>query len=173
VISIIIRLSAGWVGYCRTDAGLWALTLPQAGEQEVVARLRALAALGEVVPPGDSLDELLRTRLEAYFSGLRVAFPDVPLDWSGYSPFVRAVLKTCRAVPFGRTSTYGELARAVGSPRAARAVGNALGANRTPVVVPCHRIVRSDGSFGGFTGGREWKERLLALERPEALHEAK
>lgn len=162
----ILEIPAGWIGYCRTEDGLWALTLPQPDEQGAAALLRQAAGnRAIVVTAGDALGRRLQERLQAYFSGRKVGFDDLPLDWTGYTAFTRAVLAACRKVAFGSTGTYAELARAAGRPGAARAVGNALGANRTPVVIPCHRIVRADGSIGGFTGGRDWKERLLGLER--------
>ncbi|MBE0466082.1 MAG: methylated-DNA--[protein]-cysteine S-methyltransferase [Candidatus Desulforudis sp.] len=162
--TVLVQLPVGWIGFHRTEAGLFALTLPEISGAEALNRLWAWGVDKSWDPPGHALDDILVHRLGGYFAGRRVDFSDVPIDWSGYSPFGRTVLEACRKVPFGRTITYTALAREVGKPRAARAVGNALGANRTPLVVPCHRIVRSDGSPGGFTGGAEWKRRLLLLE---------
>ncbi len=97
---------------------------------------------------------------------------DLPLDWSLISGFNREVLRALAAgVPFGSVVGYGDLAGRVGQPGAAQAVGTAMGANPLPVVVPCHRVVGSDGGIGGFGGGVETKRRLLALEGvlPEPL----
>ena len=102
-------------------------------------------------------------QLREYFGGERNRF-EVPLDFSGVSPFTRSVLTATAQVPFGQLSTYRDIAQQVGRPSATRAVGNALGRNPIPVIVPCHRIVRSDASLGGYTGGLEIKERLLSLE---------
>jgi methylated-DNA-[protein]-cysteine S-methyltransferase len=102
-------------------------------------------------------------QLQEYFGGQRNRF-EVPLDFSGVSPFTRSVLSATNQVPFGHLSTYRDIAAQVGRPSAARAVGNALGRNPIPVIVPCHRIVRSDSSLGGYTGDIEIKERLLSLE---------
>ena len=102
-------------------------------------------------------------QLDEYFGGKRDRF-DIPLDFSGVSPFTRSVLTATAAVPFGRLATYREIAARIGSPSACRAVGNALGRNPIPVIVPCHRIVRSDASLGGYTGGLGIKERLLEIE---------
>jgi methylated-DNA-[protein]-cysteine S-methyltransferase len=102
-------------------------------------------------------------QLEEYFSGRRDEF-DVPLDFAGVSPFTQSVLTATAAVPFGHLATYRDIAEQIGSPGATRAVGNALGRNPIPVIVPCHRIVRSDATIGGYTGGLGIKKRLLALE---------
>ena len=105
-----------------------------------------------------------RARLESYFEG-RSRELDIPVDLSLAGAFAARVLARTAAIPFGRLSTYGEVAADVGHPRAARAVGNALGANPIPIVVPCHRVVRRGGALGGYTGGLHRKERLLAIER--------
>ncbi|MFB7516178.1 methylated-DNA--[protein]-cysteine S-methyltransferase [Streptomyces sp. NPDC056144] len=103
-------------------------------------------------------------QLDAYFAGAAGAF-DLPLDWSLTTGFNRQVLRElATGVPYGTVVGYGELARRVGQPGAAQAVGTAMGANPLPVVVPCHRVVESDGGLGGFGGGLETKRQLLALE---------
>jgi len=101
--------------------------------------------------------------LRRYFAGERVDFSGYDVDWSQYTAFERAVLETTRSIPYGETRTYGEIAAAIGRPGAARAVGQALGKNRTCIVVPCHRVVAVNG-LGGFTGGLHWKRDLLELE---------
>ncbi|CAM5371193.1 methylated-DNA--[protein]-cysteine S-methyltransferase [Streptomyces tanashiensis] len=109
------------------------------------------------------LTEVIR-RLDRYFAGDRDEL-DLPLDWSLTTGFNRQVLRELAAgVPYGTVVGYGELARRVGQPGAAQAVGAAMGANPLPVVVPCHRVVESDGGLGGFGGGLETKRQLLALE---------
>ncbi|MDG5802817.1 methylated-DNA--[protein]-cysteine S-methyltransferase [Streptomyces ossamyceticus] len=110
-------------------------------------------------------------QVDAYFAGDRLVF-ELPLDWSLISGFNRQVLRELAVgVPFGSVVGYGDLARRVGQPGAAQAVGMAMGANPLPVVVPCHRVVESDGGIGGFGGGLETKRKLLALEGvlPEPL----
>ncbi len=103
-------------------------------------------------------------RLGRYFAGEPDEL-DLPLDWSLTSGFNRQVLRElATGVPYGTVVGYGELARRVGQPGAAQAVGAAMGFNPLPVVVPCHRVVESDGGLGGFGGGLETKRRLLALE---------
>jgi methylated-DNA-[protein]-cysteine S-methyltransferase len=102
-------------------------------------------------------------QLEEYFTGRRDEF-DLPLDLTGVSPFTRSVLAATTEVPFGHLATYRDIAQQIGAPGATRAVGNALGRNPIPVIVPCHRIVRSDATIGGYTGGLGIKKRLLAIE---------
>ncbi|MGH2685573.1 MAG: methylated-DNA--[protein]-cysteine S-methyltransferase [Actinomycetota bacterium] len=104
-----------------------------------------------------------RRELEEYFAGTRQRF-DVPLDWRLVGPFQQRVLSACAAIPFGHVSTYQEMAASAGNPRASRAAGNALGRNPMPIVVPCHRVLRSGGGFGGYTGGIDKKRTLLELE---------
>lgn len=107
--------------------------------------------------------------LGEYFAGRCQAF-DVPLDLVAATPFDRRVLAAIAAIPYGTTRTYGELARALGSPGAARAVGHACGRNPVPLLIACHRVLRSDGSLAGFgAGGPTVKARLLALERGQLL----
>jgi methylated-DNA-[protein]-cysteine S-methyltransferase len=102
-------------------------------------------------------------QLEQYFAGKRKVF-DFPFDTSFGTPFQQAVWRACAKIPWGQTRSYGELAGAAGHPNAARAVGAAMGANRLLLVVPCHRVIASDGSLGGFGAGLPVKAALLRLE---------
>jgi methylated-DNA-[protein]-cysteine S-methyltransferase len=104
-------------------------------------------------------------QLEEYFRGVRRVF-DLPLDLEGYTPFTLQILAACRAIPFGQTRTYGSLASELGRPGAARFVGNCMARNPLPLVIPCHRMVGSDGSLHGFgaPGGLATKAWLLKME---------
>ncbi|MFI2639558.1 methylated-DNA--[protein]-cysteine S-methyltransferase [Streptomyces sp. NPDC018610] len=139
--------------------------------ERALDRLASRLGAEPVEAPGSPpLAEAIR-QLEAYFSGGRRDF-DLPLDWSLISGFNRRVLRELASgVPYGSVVGYGDLAGRVGQPQAAQAVGVAMGANPLPVVVPCHRVVESDGGIGGFGGGLETKRVLLALEGvlPEPL----
>jgi methylated-DNA-[protein]-cysteine S-methyltransferase len=104
-----------------------------------------------------------RRELDEYFEGRRTEF-DLPIDWTLTRGFTTEVLRATAAVGFGETTTYAEVALAAGSPRAVRAAGNSLGSNPMPIVVPCHRVLRTGGALGGYTGGVERKEFLLRLE---------
>jgi methylated-DNA-[protein]-cysteine S-methyltransferase len=99
----------------------------------------------------------------AYLRGVPFA-PELPVDLTALPPFTRRVLAVCRRIPFGTTTTYRALADAVGCPRGARAVGQALGRNPALIVIPCHRVLSADGSLTGYAGGPAWKRALLRHE---------
>ncbi len=105
----------------------------------------------------------MRAQLEEYFAGERTSF-DIPLAPEG-APFEREVWRALEEIPYGETVSYGEIARRVGQPTAARAVGTANGRNPIAVIVPCHRVIGADGSLTGYGGGLERKRLLLELER--------
>jgi methylated-DNA-[protein]-cysteine S-methyltransferase len=113
----------------------------------------------------DAALEAWCTQLDEYFAGTRHAF-DLPLRLEG-TPFQLEVWEQLRRIPYGETISYGELARRVHRPEAARAVGAANGQNPIAIVVPCHRVIGADGSLTGFGGGLDWKRRLLGLEQPQ------
>ncbi|HEX8743656.1 MAG TPA: methylated-DNA--[protein]-cysteine S-methyltransferase [Thermoleophilaceae bacterium] len=125
--------------------------------EELAARISP-----RVLEAPDRLDDL-RRELDEYFEGERRRF-EVRIDRALLGPFARKVLGRTARIPYGKVSTYGEVAAAAGSPRASRAAGNALASNPIPIVIPCHRVLRSGGGMGGYTGGLERKARLLALE---------
>jgi methylated-DNA-[protein]-cysteine S-methyltransferase len=108
------------------------------------------------------LDEA-RRELDEYFEGDRTEF-DLPIDWSLVRGFARRVLRATAAIRYGEVSNYATIAARAGSERGSRAAGNALGSNPIPVVVPCHRVLRTGGGLGGYAGGLERKEFLLRLE---------
>jgi len=107
--------------------------------------------------------EPVRRELEEYFGGRRRRF-ELPLDWTLVGPFGRRVLRVACEIPYGDVLSYREVAADAGSPRGSRAAGNALGANPIPIVVPCHRVLRTGGALGGYGGGIERKRWLLELE---------
>ena len=147
-----------------TDRGLCRLTWRTRESHEFEEELALTFPGRPIVHDPDGLLEVQR-EIQEYCAGLRKTF-DLPVDLSALGAFERRVLETTRHVSFGSTAAYSELARSVGNARAARAVGNALRRNPVPIVVPCHRVIRADGSLGGY-GGRDEpgeKERLLRLE---------
>jgi len=129
---------------------------------------RGLAGIhfGEAIPPQGIIDESIHRQaiqqLQEYFDGKRTDF-DLPLDLQG-TPFQKAVWARLQLIPYGETCSYGEIARSMGKPGAARAVGMANHDNPVAVVVPCHRVVGSDGSLTGYAGGLDVKKRLLDIE---------
>lgn len=156
----------GLIGIAWGPDGLVGVQLPEKSEaatRERLARRRpdAVAAL----PPATVKDVI--DAIQRLLSGEPVDLGFVALDLDGVSAFDCRVYATARGIPFGRTLTYGEIARRVGDPGAARAVGKALGANPFPIVVPCHRVLGADGKAGGFSahGGLETKMRILSIER--------
>ncbi len=135
---------------------------------QATARGISLIRPGRVEKPATEaarqLAERAREELVEYLGGKR-AFFSVPVDLSGVSDFQRRVLETARRIPFGEARPYAWVAERIGNPRAVRAVGSALGSNPVPLIVPCHRVWRSDGGLGGYLFGLSVKSRLLALER--------
>ena len=108
--------------------------------------------------------DVVRRELEEYFEGKRHAF-DLNIDLSLIkTPFAKRLLQATARIPFGETRTYRDMATAAGNPLAVRAAGNALGHNPIPIVVPCHRVLRTGGAIGGYTGGLDRKVKLLATE---------
>lgn len=114
----------------------------------------------------DDAFEAFVQRCRAYFNGQGVSFDDIACRLPGEATFGGKVLRACRAIPHGRTTSYGQLARQIGRPDAARAVAAALGKNPLPLVIPCHRVTYADGRLGGFSApaGPDQKQRLLDLE---------
>ncbi len=106
-------------------------------------------------------------QLHEYFSGQRQRF-DLPLQPAWGTPFQRAVWQALQRIPYGRISTYGDIARDIGKPKAVRAVGAAIGQNPHTIVVPCHRVMGANGSLTGFAGGLDRKQHLLAFEATHA-----
>lgn len=157
---VIFNSNMGWVGILASVKGLLGTTLPQHSAQD------ALQLLGDSLNQATYSPHLfadLVERLKAYFSGHKAVF-DAELDLSGATTFQREVWETTRLIPYGETRSYLWVAKKIKRPRAVRAVGQALGSNPLPIIVPCHRVVASNGTLGGFSGGVEMKRRLLHLE---------
>ncbi|MFN2465558.1 MAG: methylated-DNA--[protein]-cysteine S-methyltransferase [Candidatus Dormibacteria bacterium] len=107
--------------------------------------------------------DVVRRQLDEYFARRRQEF-DLAIDWALVRGFGRGVLRATVAIPYGRLSTYRDVAAAAGNAKASRATGNALGANPIPIVIPCHRVLRTGGGLGGYTGGLHRKQLLLEVE---------
>ncbi|MBS1679395.1 MAG: methylated-DNA--[protein]-cysteine S-methyltransferase [Actinobacteria bacterium] len=145
----------------RTPKGLVRLALPSEDVGETLAELAERVSPRILEAPG-RLDEE-RRELEDYFEGRRREFA-LPIDWQLSHGFLLRARHGIAAIPYGETRTYADLARAAGNERAVRAAGTACSRNPIPLIVPCHRVVRSDGTPGLYAGGVEMKKRLLAME---------
>jgi len=156
----IIDTDMGWIGILGSAKGLLSATLPQPSAQEV---RRLLGDSINYATRSPHLFQDLTERLRIYFGGHKVNFPD-ELDLSRATAFQREVWETTRLIAYGETRSYTWVAEQIRKPRAVRAVGQALGRNPLPIIVPCHRVLTSNGKLGGFSGGIEVKKRLLHLE---------
>lgn len=145
-----------------TDAGLVRVAYQREGFDGVLETLAARLS-PRILEAPRRLDTIA-AELEEYFAGRRRAF-DVPLDFALSSGFRQAVQRSLPRIDYGHTRSYRDVAQLVGNPGAVRAVGTACATNPLPVVVPCHRVLRADGSLGGYIGGADAKSALLALER--------
>ncbi len=159
----IFNTALGWVAVSTSDAGVTRTSLPERTSREAMDTVAA--SLGGAVHDPDGL-ATLRDLITRYCAGEPVDLTSVQLDTSGASPFFVRAWQACRSVPRGETRTYAWLAEISGSPRAARGAGQAMARNPYPLLVPCHRIVGSDGGLHGFGGGigLPMKEQLLKLE---------
>ena len=144
-----------------TEEGLVRVAYPSQGHDAALAQLAELVSPRILNAPG-RLDEVAR-QFDEYFSRRRRAF-DVPVDLRLSKGFRYSVLAHLLQIPYGATESYAQVAAATGHPRAVRAAGTACATNPVPIVVPCHRVVRSDGSPGGYAGGPDAKRSLLTLE---------
>lgn len=144
-----------------TDAGVVRLAYAVEGHDRVLETLADRIGSRILLHP-KGFDEAAR-ELDEYFAGRRTTF-DVPVDLRLARGFRLDVLRHLREITYGRTESYGQVAAAAGSPRAVRAVGSACATNPVPIIVPCHRVVRSDGALGGYLGGEAAKRWLLSHE---------
>jgi methylated-DNA-[protein]-cysteine S-methyltransferase len=144
-----------------TERGVVRVAYPDEGADRVLAELATRVSPRVLAAPERT--DAVRRELEDYFAGERRTFA-VPVDWSLVHGFATRVLRATARLPYGATSTYGHVAAEAGSPRAARAAGNALGSNPIPIIVPCHRVLHADGGLGGYSGGLDRKRYLLRLE---------
>jgi len=158
--SAIVSTKFGWVGLGGSEAGLVLITLPQSSRKAALSEVNEFAA--DAVEDTSSFGDL-PYRLQRYFYGEKVSFPD-SLDLSGATDFQKVVWNATRSIPCGETRTYAWVAQQIGSSHACRAVGGALARNIFPIIVPCHRVIASNGNLGGFSGGLALKRRLLGLE---------
>lgn len=158
------RTRLGWFGLCGTESGLLRACLPCRPQGETMQTL--LSGLGESAK-ASGLFQSIQEQVIAYYEGEKVDFSDAPVCLEGFTAFQQLVLRTLQAVSYGQTVTYTDLARRAGRPKAIRAVGSVMAANPLPLIIPCHRVLRTDGSLGGFSapGGIDTKKWMLQLEK--------
>jgi len=152
----------GVAGIAWGERGITRFQLPASDRRAVERRIGALGEPSDPPPPiAGAIAEAQR-----YFAGAREDFTATPLDLSGVDPFRRQIYDVLRTIGYGETLTYGELAARIGAPGGAQAVGQAMGSNPIPLIIPCHRVLAAGGKIGGFSapGGADTKERMLALE---------
>jgi methylated-DNA-[protein]-cysteine S-methyltransferase len=167
----IFNTAWGYFGLVADKKGLIRTVLPcpersrRACENRKTVEKRLLAGL-ENPQFNKNLLKSLQKQIIAYFAGKPVRF-DTSLALDSLPPFARKVLAACEKIPAGKTVSYSQLAGMIGKPKASRAVGSALAKNPIPLIIPCHRVIHSDGSLGNFSafGGTDTKKKLLALEK--------
>jgi methylated-DNA-[protein]-cysteine S-methyltransferase len=155
----------GRCGVAWGEHGVAGVQLPEASDRETLARMFSrFPTAAELVPPPEV--QVVIDRISALLRGETSDLGTVALDMDGVPEFHRRVYEAARAIPPGKTLSYGDVAKRVGAPGAARAVGQALGRNPFPIVVPCHRVLAAGGKIGGFSaqGGVATKRRMLAIE---------
>ena len=161
----ILPTCMGWVAALASERGIRRLALPHSSPGQAILALERDVKGSELAP---ARFEGLRQELEAYFSGEATDFRQ-KLDVEGAPPFFLRAWAACRSIPRGETRSYAWLAAQAGSPGALRAAGQAMAHNPVPIIIPCHRVIGSDGSLRGYGGGLEMKQRLLDLERAARL----
>jgi methylated-DNA-[protein]-cysteine S-methyltransferase len=165
----IIETTWGYFGLAGTENAVCRTCLPV--ETPAIARqvlLEGLKTTADNLPFDARILPGLQAKITAYFNGQNVDFSTgIAVDIGNLGDFNRTVLEACSKIGFGRTTTYSQLARSIGYPLAARAIGNALARNPIPLIIPCHRVLRRDGGLGGFSaiGSTDLKKRLLDFEQ--------
>lgn len=159
----IFETAFGWFGILGTEKVLARTCLPLPNPQDVSATLLN----GQTARRKSDYKKELQKRIQEYFEGKPTDFAGVPISYEGFSEFFKKVFEELKNVRYGQLTTYGKLALQAGFPKASRAVGRALAANPLPLIVPCHRVIRADGTVGGFSaeGGVAMKEKMLRLEQ--------
>ena len=165
----IFRTKWGYFGFAGTEQAISRTFLPTPERQDAErGLLQSLPPAGDNLRSDKDFQRDLQTRIVAYYEGEPVDFSTGPaVDLNGAGPFVHKVLNACRRISYGHTRTYGDLARQVGRPNAARAVGSVMAGNPVPLIIPCHRVLRTDGGLGGFSapGGTATKQKMLHHEQ--------
>ena len=160
----IFKTRWGWFGLLGCEKGLVRTCLPVAFKETVEKRL--LSGI-EGSAPAKKVYKSLEKDILAYYKGRRIDFSEVLVCLDGLTEFQQKVLTALRAVTYGKTVSYSDLARQSGSPKAARVIGTVMAKNPLPLIIPCHRVIKQDGSLGQFSaaGGVQTKKRMFNLEK--------
>ncbi len=162
ILYSIFNTTSGWMGIAANEYGLIFTVLPQIDKKKALSLIKEKLHQNNLVRDEKYFKEI-KTSLIDYFEGKRVVF-DYPLDLRLATEFEKKVWRVTQTIPYGQVRTYQFIAREIGHPKAFRAVGQALKKNPLPIIIPCHRVIQSNGKSGGFSGGIEFKEKLLMLE---------
>lgn len=162
----MVETEMGWVGVAGNNEGLLRLILPEKSPENILAELDFYFRSGERLVRKEELFSALAEKIKNYFAGKPTEFNQEKLNLTGYTPFQKKVLLITRDIPYGVTETYRWLAEQAGFPMAYRAAGGVMRINPLPLVIPCHRVIGSNGQLTGFSsrGGLDLKRRMLALE---------
>jgi len=161
----IFHTSWGWVSIGIDSQGVKFLILPEKNKEDVLFETEKIGKMMSQIGDNKSCRDLEK-EIVNYFEGTKVDFSKYPLNLSGYSMFQKKVLLIVQKIPYGKTMSYKQVAEIAGYPGAYRAVGTTMKLNNIPLIIPCHRVIKSNGSLGGFSanGGTGLKERMLILE---------
>ncbi len=163
----LIETTMGWIGISGNRQGLRRLVLPEKTKEEALEKLSVSLQPGDQLIPLENQFTFLTEKIIGYFKGKPANFDREKVNLYGYTSFQQKVLLEARKIPYGETRTYQWLAEQAGHSRAYRAVGGVMSMNPLPLIIPCHRVISSQGKLGGFsaTGGVALKEKMLELER--------
>ncbi len=155
----------GWAGFVVDRKGLRIFVLPEERKKDVLFRMRKELKCNNLFEDNKGWESLIK-KVKEYFTGKKVDFIDYQLNLDNYTNFQRKVLQMVKKISYGETRSYKEAAEAAGYPRACRAVGNTMRYNPLPLIIPCHRVIKSDGGLGGFSGkeGIALKRKMIDLE---------
>lgn len=155
----------GWAGFVADRKGLRIFVLPEERKEDVLFRIRKELKCNNLFEDNREWESLIK-KVKEYYTGKKVDFIDYQLNLDNYTNFQKKIMQTVKKIPYGETKSYKEIAEAAGYPRAYRAVGNTMRNNLLPLIIPCHRVIKSDGGLGGFSGkeGVALKRKMIDLE---------
>ena len=155
----------GWAGFVYDKKGLRNLVLPEANKEDILFRMKNESKSDALIKESIGQEDVI-SRIKEYFMGKKIDFSDWRLDLEKFTNFQRKIMQVVQKIPYGETRSYKWVAQAAGYPQAYRAVGNTMRNNPLPLVIPCHRVIKSDGGLGGFSGkeGIDYKKKMIDFE---------